>query len=52
MRDMVADPTMHERIVKGFMRPVSMGVDAFAAFLKVDTPRWQKIIRESGAIAD
>jgi tripartite-type tricarboxylate transporter receptor subunit TctC len=52
MRDMVKDPAMRERIVKGFMRPVSMGVDEFAAFLAEDTPRWQRIIRESGAVAD
>jgi tripartite-type tricarboxylate transporter receptor subunit TctC len=52
MRDMVADATMRERLVKGFMRPLSMGVDEFTAFLKEDTPRWQKIIRESGAKAD
>jgi tripartite-type tricarboxylate transporter receptor subunit TctC len=52
MRDMVADATMRERLVKGFMRPLSMGVDEFTAFLKEDMPRWQKIIRESGAKAD
>jgi tripartite-type tricarboxylate transporter receptor subunit TctC len=52
MRDMVADAAMRERIVKGFMRPVSMSVDDFTAFMKEDIPRWQRIIRESGAVAD
>ena len=52
MREMVTDPAMRERIVKGFMRPVSMGADEFGAFLKEDTPRWQKIIRDSGAKTD
>jgi tripartite-type tricarboxylate transporter receptor subunit TctC len=52
MRDMAADPAMRERLIKGFMRPVSMEADQFAAFLKEDAPRWQRIIRESGAKAD
>lgn len=52
MRDMVEDPAMRKRIVDGFMRPLSKTADEFAAFLAEDTPRWQKIIRNSGAKAD
>jgi tripartite-type tricarboxylate transporter receptor subunit TctC len=52
MREMVADPVMRERIVKSFLLPVSMSTDEFAAFVKTDTPRWEKIIQESGAKAD
>lgn len=52
MREMVADPATRARIVKSFLLPVSMSADEFAAFIKTDTPRWEKIIQESGAKAD
>jgi tripartite-type tricarboxylate transporter receptor subunit TctC len=52
MRAMVTDPVMKKRIVDGFMRPLSKSADDFAAFLAQDAPRWEKIVRESGAAAD
>jgi tripartite-type tricarboxylate transporter receptor subunit TctC len=52
MSAMVADPVMKKRLVSGFMRPLSKSADEFAAFLAQDAPRWQKIIRESGAKAE
>jgi tripartite-type tricarboxylate transporter receptor subunit TctC len=52
MRSMVADPVMKKRLIGGFMRPLSKSADEFAAFLEQDAPRWQRIVRESGAQAD
>jgi tripartite-type tricarboxylate transporter receptor subunit TctC len=52
LRAMVADPQMRRKIVDGYLRPASMTADAFAAFIAKDTPRWEKIIKQSGAVAD
>jgi tripartite-type tricarboxylate transporter receptor subunit TctC len=52
IRAMVTDPVMKKRLVDGFMRPLSKNADEFAAFLAQDVPRWEKIVRESGAKAD
>jgi tripartite-type tricarboxylate transporter receptor subunit TctC len=52
LRAMVADPEMKRRIIEGFLRPGSKSADEFAAFVADDAPRWEKIIRESGASAD
>ena len=52
LRAMVADPQMRRKIVDGYLRPASMTADAFAAFVAKDTPRWEKIIKQSGAVAD
>jgi tripartite-type tricarboxylate transporter receptor subunit TctC len=52
MRAMTADPEMRKRIVDGFLRPMAKTADEFGAFVEQDAPRWEKIIRESGAVAD
>jgi tripartite-type tricarboxylate transporter receptor subunit TctC len=52
MRAMVADPAVRKRMIDGYLRPVSMSPEQVAAFVANDAPRWERIIRESGASAD
>ena len=50
--DMVADPAYRKRIVDGFLRPVSMTLGDFEAYLAKDIPRWEKLIQELGLAAE
>jgi tripartite-type tricarboxylate transporter receptor subunit TctC len=52
MRAMAAEPAMRKRIVDAFLRPLTMDTSELAAFVEQDAPRWEKLIRESGARAD
>jgi tripartite-type tricarboxylate transporter receptor subunit TctC len=52
MRAMAAEPAMRKRIVDAFLRPLTMDTNELAAFVEQDAPRWEKLIRESGARAD
>jgi len=52
LRGMVADAQMRKRIVDAYLRPMSKTADEFAAFVVQDAPRWEKIIKASGAVAD
>jgi tripartite-type tricarboxylate transporter receptor subunit TctC len=52
VRAMSADPALRKRIVDGFLRPVAISADEFAAYVGRDVPRWEKIIRESGVVAE
>jgi tripartite-type tricarboxylate transporter receptor subunit TctC len=52
VRAMSADPVLRKRVIDGFLRPVDINADEFAAYVERDVPRWEKVIRESGVVAE
>jgi tripartite-type tricarboxylate transporter receptor subunit TctC len=48
MRDLVADPAAAKRLTDIHIDPMSMDADAFAAFVKSESAKWEQIIREAG----
>jgi tripartite-type tricarboxylate transporter receptor subunit TctC len=52
VRAMSADSLLRKRIIDGFLRPVDINADEFGAYVERDVPRWEKIIRESGVVAE
>ncbi len=51
MRGMVRDPAYRKRLIDGFLRPASTTTEEFEAFLAHDIPRWEKMIRDLGLLA-
>ena len=53
MRSMIAEPAAKKRLVDAFLRPAaSMSAAEFQAFIRRDAPRWERIVRETGAKLD
>lgn len=48
IREMNADQTSARRLTDVNIDPMSMGVDEFAALVKADATRWERIIRDAG----
>lgn len=48
----VRQPEMHERLLKEAAYPVGNTPEEFAAFIKSETVKWAKVIRDSGARVD
>jgi tripartite-type tricarboxylate transporter receptor subunit TctC len=48
MRELVADKVAVKRLTDVFIDPVSMTADEFAAFVKSEATKWQRVIREAG----
>jgi tripartite-type tricarboxylate transporter receptor subunit TctC len=48
MRDLVADAAVAKRLTDVHIDPMSMDADAFAAFVRSETMKWEQIIREAG----
>lgn len=48
MRAMVADPDTKKRLVDGFARPASMGVEEFQAYVRQEADRWGGVVHELG----
>jgi tripartite-type tricarboxylate transporter receptor subunit TctC len=49
---MVADPAMKERLLAMGLDPVGSPPDEFAAYLKTETAKWGKLVREAGIRAN
>jgi tripartite-type tricarboxylate transporter receptor subunit TctC len=45
---MYADPTLYARLEKAGINAVSSTPDELSAFIRKETPRWEKALRESG----
>jgi tripartite-type tricarboxylate transporter receptor subunit TctC len=48
MRELVADPAAAKRLTDIHIDPMSMDADAFAAFVRSESAKWEQIIREAG----
>jgi tripartite-type tricarboxylate transporter receptor subunit TctC len=46
------DPEMARRIASSYVNPLPQSQDAFAAMVKSDAVKWERIVRESGAKLD
>ena len=49
---MVADPPTRERLLKMGLDPAGTAPDDFAAYLKTETVKWSKLVREAGIRAN
>ena len=45
---MVADPPTRDRLLSMGLDPVGSAPDEFATYLKAETTKWGKLIREAG----
>ena len=52
VRDMVADADSHRRLAGNFVDPAPMTAAQFAAEVKTDAAKWERIVRASGARVD
>jgi tripartite-type tricarboxylate transporter receptor subunit TctC len=52
VRAMVADADSHRRLAGNFVDPVPMTAAQFAAEVKADAAKWERIVRASGARVD
>jgi tripartite-type tricarboxylate transporter receptor subunit TctC len=50
-RELLADPATLKRLSDGFIDPMSMTTEEFAAFVKSEAQKWERIIRQSGLAA-
>jgi tripartite-type tricarboxylate transporter receptor subunit TctC len=48
MRDLVADPAAVKRLDDLHIDPMSMSTDEFAAFVRSEAVKWERIIRQAG----
>jgi len=52
VRDMVADADSHRRLAGNFVDPAPMTAAQFAAEVRADAAKWERIVRASGARVD
>jgi tripartite-type tricarboxylate transporter receptor subunit TctC len=52
VRDMVADADSHRRLAGNFVDPAPMTAAQFAAEVRADSAKWERIVRASGARVD
>ena len=52
VRDMVADADSHRRLAGNFVDPAPMTAAQFAAEVRADAAKWERIVRASGAKVD
>jgi tripartite-type tricarboxylate transporter receptor subunit TctC len=52
MRDMTADPKIRARFKETFIDPASKSAAEFQKQIADEAPKWQRMIRETGATAE
>jgi tripartite-type tricarboxylate transporter receptor subunit TctC len=52
LRKIVASPDVREFYARQGADPVGAGPDAFARIIRADIPKWEKVVRQSGARVD
>jgi tripartite-type tricarboxylate transporter receptor subunit TctC len=45
---MADDPSVQERIARAYMLPMRVSPEAFAAMVKSDGPKWEKVVKAAG----
>jgi len=48
----LADKDLHDKLALQGVEPYTLNTEQFAALVKQELPRWQKIVKESGATVD
>ena len=49
---MLADKGVQEKLTQQGTEPYNLTTEQFTAMVKAELPRWQKIVKESGATVD
>lgn len=52
LKAIIEEPAMRDRMIASGADPAFLGREGFSAFLKTETPKWAKAVKDSGASVD